>query len=213
MKKALFFDLDGTLTESGVGVVNCVIPVLEYYGLPVPSRKELEVFVGPPLDETFLRFGVPEKEVTNAIARFRSRYLTLGKFENAPYPGIPELLEKLQSMGYPLYVATSKPESTAIEIMEKFDLIKYFTRVCGATMDGSRSHKKDVIAYLLNQIGTDTDAVMIGDPHYDVIGASVFGIDTIGVVWGYGKVEDMEKAGVKAIAHSMDELFKLLTEQ
>ena len=209
-KKAILFDLDGTLTDSGEGIINCVILALEHFGLPVPSREELGVFVGPPLDDSFKKFGVPEEGVDEAIAVFRSRYLTKGKFENFPYPGIPELLGKLQAQGHDLYVATSKLEETALEIMDHFDLSKYFTRICGADAEKTRNSKSKVIAYLLETCGKVDDIVMVGDTAFDVIGAKAHNIPTIGVSWGYGKVQDMEEAGAVSIARNMDELFDLL---
>ncbi len=205
-QKTVFFDLDGTLTDSGEGIINCAILALEHFGLPVPSREELGVFVGPPLDRTFVKFGVPEDKTQEAIDVFRSRYLVVGKFENAPYPGIHELLATLKSQGHRLFVATSKPETTAVEILHKFDLAKYFEVICGATLDGTRSHKADVIAYLLDKIGTRENLLMVGDTEFDVIGAAAHGIATIGVAWGYGKVSAMEQAGAVAIAHTMEDL-------
>ena len=209
-KKAILFDLDGTLTDSGEGIINCAILALEHFGLPVPSRQELGVFVGPPLDQTFQKFGVPADQTDEAIRIFRSRYLTKGKFENFPYPGIPEMLSKLQALGHDLYVATSKPETTAIEVLDHFDLSRYFTRICGATMDKARNSKEKVIAYLLKNCGRADNIIMVGDTAYDVIGAKAHGIPTIGVAWGYGKVSDMEAAGAISIARSVDELFELL---
>lgn len=211
MSKYILFDLDGTLTDSGEGIINCAALGLEHFGIPVPSREEMRVFVGPPLDETFVKFGVPREEAQEAIRVYRSSYLTVGKFENFPYPGIEEMLQKLQAQGHKLYVATSKPESLSVEILEKFGLAQYFELICGATFDGSRSHKADVIAYLLAQTGHLGDTVMVGDTHYDIIGAKAHGIPAIGVSWGYGKVEDMVAAGAAAIANSVDELFRLLT--
>lgn len=205
-QKTVFFDLDGTLTDSGEGIINCAILALEHFGLPVPSREELGVFVGPPLDRTFVQFGVPEDKTQEAIDVFRSRYLVVGKFENAPYPGIHDLLATLKSQGHRLFVATSKPETTAVEILHKFDLSKYFEVICGATLDGTRSHKADVIAYLLRKIGTRENLLMVGDTEFDVSGAAAHGIATIGVAWGYGKVSAMERAGAVAIAHTMEEL-------
>ena len=111
MPKTILFDLDGTLTDSGEGIINCAIVALEHFHLPIPSREELRVFVGPPLQESFLRFGVPADRVDEAIAVYRSRYIPIGKFENIPYPGIRELLEALKAEGHKLYVATSKPET------------------------------------------------------------------------------------------------------
>ena len=209
-KKAILFDLDGTLTDSGEGIINCAILALEHFGLPVPSRQELGVFVGPPLDQTFQKFGVPADRTDEAIRIFRGRYLTKGKFENFPYPGIPEILSKLQALGHDLYVATSKPEETAMEVLDHFGLSQYFTRICGATMDKARNSKEKVIAYLLENCGRGNDLIMVGDTAYDVIGAKAHGIPTIGVAWGYGKTTDMEAAGAISIARSVDELFELL---
>ena len=210
--KSILFDLDGTLTDSGEGIINCATLALEHFGLPVPSREEMGVFVGPPLDKTFIEFGVPADKTQEAIDVFRSRYLVVGKFENNPYPGIRELLETLKRQGHRLFVATSKPESTAVEILNKFELAQYFEVICGASFDDSRSHKADVIAYLLKQIGTPENIFMVGDTEFDVAGAAAHGIATVGVSWGYGKVEAMEKAGAAAIVHTMEELLAFINQ-
>ena len=208
--KTILFDLDGTLTDSGEGIINCAALALKHLNLPVPDRATLRVFVGPPLHDTFIRFGVPEDKTEEAIRIYRSRYIPIGKFENTPYPGIAELLEKLVDQGHLLYVATSKPEQMSIDILEHFDLAKYFTLICGASLDLSRNSKDAVIAYLLEQADADGEIVMVGDTAFDVLGAKAHGIPTIGVSWGYGKVEDMEKAGAAAIVHTMDELYNAL---
>ena len=205
--KAVFFDLDGTLTDSGEGIINCAILALEHFGLPIPSREALRVFVGPPLDQSFINHGVPADKTGEAIRVYRSRYTTVGKFENFPYPGVEELLQKLKNEGCRLFVATSKPEGMSVEILEKFGLAHYFEKICGATLDGSRSHKADVIAYLLGQVDGVENVVMVGDTAFDVIGAKAHGIPTIGVSWGYGKVSDMTDAGAVSIANSMEELY------
>lgn len=210
MKKSILFDLDGTLTDSGEGIINCAKMTLERFGLPIPSPDELRTFVGPPLGDSFMKYGVPADRVEEAIAVFRSRYLPIGKFENHPYPGIRELLETLKAQGHKLYVATSKPEVTAVEVLEHFNLASFFDRICGATFDQSRVSKSDVIAFLLEQIGADTHAVMVGDTAFDVTGAAAHGIPTIGVSWGYGKVADMKKAGAAAIADTPEMLLTLL---
>jgi len=209
-QKAILFDLDGTLTDSGEGIINCALMTLEKFGLPLPTREEMRVFVGPPLTETFAKFGVPQDKVDEAIAVYRSRYIPIGAYENAPYPGIRELLEQLQSNGYPLYVATSKPEAMSIKILEHFDLAKYFTRICGAATDRSRNTKEAVIAYLLQETGEAGNMIMVGDTVYDVVGAKALGIPCIGVSWGYGEVEDMVQSGAVGIAHSIEELLSML---
>ena len=208
--KAVFFDLDGTLTDSGEGIINCATLALNHFGLPVPSRQEMRVFVGPPLDQTFIRFGVPSDKTDEAIRVFRSRYTTVGKFENFPYPGVREMLEALKAEGCRVFVATSKPESLANEVLNHFDLAKYFEKICGATMDGSRSHKADVIRYLLAQVSGVENVVMVGDTAYDVIGAAEHQLPCIGVSWGYGLVEDMMNAGAIKIAHSPEELAQMI---
>ena len=210
--KMILFDLDGTLTDSGEGIMNCAVYTLKHYGLPIPTEAELRTFVGPPLTESFARFGVPAEQLEEAVRIYRSRYIPIGKFENHPYPGIEELLEKLNRDGYKLYVATSKPEAVSIEILEHFDLAKYFVKICGASSDLARNTKEAVIAYLLEECGTGDTIVMVGDTAFDVRGAKVHGIPTIAVSWGYGLEEDMLQAGAAAIVHSMDELYQLLSK-
>lgn len=210
MKKTILFDLDGTLTDSGEGIINCVIYALERFGLPIPERESLRYFVGPPLHESFIRQGVPAERAEEAVAVYRERYIPIGKFENTPYPGVRELLEALKAEGYTLYVATSKPEQMSIDILEHFDLAKYFDMICGATMDTSRTNKEAVIAYLIRCNGRTGNMIMVGDTKFDVIGAKAHGIPCIGVSWGYGSVEEMTEAGACAIADSMDSLLTLL---
>ena len=210
MKKTILFDLDGTLTDSGEGIINCATLALRHFGLPIPSYADMRTFVGPPLRDSFIRFGVPTDQADEAIRVYRSRYIPTGMFENTPYPGIRELLEALRAEGYTLYVATSKPEEMSVTILEKFDLAKYFHRICGASIDSSRSTKDAVIAYLLESSGAKEDMVMVGDTKYDILGAKAHGIPAIGVGWGYGKVEEMEEAGAVGIAETMDELIGLI---
>ena len=210
MQKAILFDLDGTLTDSGEGIINCAILALEHFGLPVPTREEMRVFVGPPLHETFIKFGVPAGKTDEAIQVYRSRYIPIGAYENTPYPGIQELLEALKAEGHKLYVATSKPETMSIKILEHFGLAKYFDQICGATMDTSRSSKEAVIEYLLSQNGPSDNMVMVGDTKFDILGAKAHGIPGIGVSWGYGEVSDMEAAGAVKIVHTPGQLLEAL---
>ena len=212
MNKTILFDLDGTLTDSGEGIIKSSAMVLEKYGLPVPSYEEMRVFVGPPLHETFHKFGVPKEKCDDAVELYRVRYNTVGLFENFPYPGIREILETLKAQGHRLFVATSKPEEMSVRILEHFDLAKYFEIIAGATLDRSRLEKSDVIAYLLQQAGSTENCIMIGDTVFDVVGAAAHGIPTIGVAWGYGNVKDMKKAGAVAIADTPDHLLKLLNK-
>jgi len=212
MPKTILFDLDGTLTDSGEGIINCAALALQHFSLPVPDRQTMRVFVGPPLHETFIRFGVPAEQTDEAIRVYRSRYIPIGKYENEPYPGIREMLEILRQQGHRLFVATSKPEAMSVDILEHFDLAKYFDGICGATFDKSRSSKEDVIAYLLEQNGRNENMIMVGDTVFDIRGAAAHGIRAIGVDWGYGETKDMIDAGSVAIAYTPQELLKLLKE-
>ena len=211
-RKSILFDLDGTLTDSGEGIINCAALALERFGIEVPDVETMRQFVGPPLVESFAKFGVPADQVEEAVAIYRSRYIPIGKYENAPYPGVYELLDALKAQGHTLYVATSKPEEMSVDILNHFDLAKYFTCICGASLDNSRNTKDAVIGYLLEKIGGRDTAVMVGDTAFDVLGAKIHGIPTIGVSWGYGEVADMENAGAVAIAHTMDQLLELLNQ-
>ena len=210
MPKTILFDLDGTITDSGQGIINCVELALDHYGIQVSNREELRVFVGPPLRDTFLKFGIPEGEVENAISIYRSRYIPVGIFENDPYPGIRGVLQKLRAAGHRLCIATSKPESMAYTVLDHFDLTQYFDLICGATLDKSRDCKEAVIAYLLQQSPVGQEVIMVGDTHFDVLGAASHGIPTIGVSWGYGTVEDMLRAGAVSVVDTMDELLNKL---
>ena len=206
----ILFDLDGTLTDSGEGIINCAISALEHFHLPIPERNALRVFVGPPLQDSFPRFGVPADKVDEAIAVYRERYVRVGKFENFPYPGIRELLETLNAQGHRLYVATSKPEIMAMEILEHFDLAKYFHIICGATPDDSRSKKEDVIAYLLANISGSS--IMVGDTIFDVEGAIANNLSAIAVTWGYGDIAQMQLAGAKIVT-TTEELLSVIQKE
>lgn len=207
--KTIIFDLDGTLTDAGEGIINCAALALRQLGLPVPDQDAMSVFVGPPLRDTFRKFGVTEEKVEEAISIYRSRYIPIGMFENTPYPGIHALLAALKERGHKLYVATSKPETMAVAILQKFELAPYFDLICGATLDSSRDSKSKVIEYLLNQIQKN-DTVMVGDTVFDVLGAAEHGLPTIGVSWGYGKAEDMIHAGAVTIVNTPMQLLDIL---
>ena len=202
----ILFDLDGTLVDSGEGVLKCAELALRHFNLPIPSPKEMRTFVGPPLRDSFLRFGCTEEMAQEAIAVYRRRYTTVGKFELFVYPGIEKLLQDLTAIGCKLYVATSKPETVSVEILQHLGLARYFTYIAGADQDKGRSTKSEVIAYLLEQVGDLDGALMVGDTAYDVIGSAQHGIPCAGISWGYGTLESIEAAHPAVIVHSTEEL-------
>ena len=209
---AVFFDLDGTLTESGPGIIRSFRYAFEKMNMELPADADLSVVIGPPLAGSFVRFGVPEDMAQEAVRKYRERYTTIGKYENEPYPGIRELLSKLKEAGLKLYVATSKPEVLAVDILDHFDLSKYFDEIAGATLDGTRGTKEQVIRWLIKKADLKETAVMVGDTEFDITGAKQTGLDGIGVSWGYGTEESMAATGALSVAHDMDELYRVLTK-
>lgn len=212
-KQIYLFDLDGTLTESSDGIINCVIYALEKFGIQESDREKLLRFIGPPLLDSFMEFyGMPQEQAEQAVAAYRERYSTKGLFENRVYDGIPALLQGLRDQGKMLVLATSKPEKFTLRILDKFDLSKYFQYVGAASLDSSRSQKSDVIRYVLHLCGDPAleTVVMIGDRHHDICGAKENGLQSVGVLYGYGDRPELEQAGADAIAESVEDLSELL---
>ena len=205
----ILFDLDGTLTDSGPGIFNGVAYVVEQMGLPPHDRDFYRNFIGPPLLWSFQHFlGLSEEQARKALETYREYYDDRGIWENAPYPGIRELLADLRAAGKVLAVATSKPERAALRVLEGFGLMPYFCCVAGATPDESADRKAAAIRRCLEQSGGQ--AVMVGDRAYDVRGAHENHIPAIGVLYGYGSRQEFEEAGADAIAEDMDALRQLL---
>jgi len=195
----VLFDVDGTLTDSYVGFERSVRHAVETLGLSMPDN--VRAFVGPPLDESFRSLGMSDAFVVEALQLYRARYWEVGYLENEVYPGIAELLALLVADGAALGVATSKPEQTATRILEHFGLAEYFVFIGGATFDGTRSHKHDVVAHTMAAMGQPDPkrTLMIGDRLHDVHGAGRLGIATIGVTWGYGGREELTTAGAAVV--------------
>ena len=215
MKKydVVLFDLDGTLTDPGVGITNSVAHALKKYGITVEDRKELYKFIGPPLHESFEKYyGFSKEEALKAVDYYREYYKVKGIYENSVYDGIENLLNELKDNGKKIILATSKPEVFAKEILRHFGLSKYFAYEAGAKLDGSRTNKAEVIEYALREGGvTDkSTVVMVGDREHDIIGANKNGIDSIGVLFGYGSREELENAGATHIAEFVEDISKFI---
>ena len=209
----LFFDLDGTLTDPGLGITNSFKYAFEKLGLEIPSYETLCTYIGPPLPETFRTFfGSDEDKVAEGVKFYREHYAEKGLYENLVYSGIAEMCEQLKANGKHLTVATSKPEKFAIKIMDHFGLSKYFDFICGSNMDESRSDKAQVIEYAIkcNNITDKSKILMIGDRKHDVIGAKKNGLKCCGVLFGYGDRKEHEAAGADFIAETVPDLLNLL---
>ncbi len=213
MYRYLLFDLDGTLTDPGLGITNSVMYALDKFGIHVDDRTSLYRFIGPPLMDSFERFyGFSPAQSERAVGYYREYFRETGIFENKVYDGIPELLTALKEKGKILAVATSKPEKFAVRILRHFGMYDCFDLVAGATMDDTRNKKSDVIRYALEKLGVsdNSEAVMIGDREYDIIGAKENGLDSIGVLFGYGSRDELEQAGAVYIGEKPEEILRFI---
>ncbi len=214
MLKYVLFDLDGTLTESGPGIMNAAKIALNHFGIEENNVENLHKFVGPPLTESFgQRYGMNEADTQEAIAVFRKYYNVTGIYENSVFEGIQEMLQQLKSNGLLLSIASSKPRPMIDIVVDHFDIRKYFDVIVGCELDGTRSQKKEVVDEVIRLFGelSGDDAVlehsiMVGDRMYDVNGARECGLECIGVTYGYGTRQELQEAGAAYIVDSVNEL-------
>lgn len=210
----ILFDLDGTLTDPKIGITKSVRYALNKMNIEVETLDELEIFIGPPLAVSFQDFyGFDETKTLAAIEYYREYFKVTGLYENEVYKGIRELLGELKkNEGVRLFVATSKPQVFAQQIIDHFELDSYFEYICGSELDGTRSAKAEVIGYLLENFNLKPeDTVMIGDRKHDIIGAHHHGIDSIAVGYGFGSKEELVNIKPTYLVHSIQELGQLLT--
>lgn len=208
--KAIFFDLDGTLTNPEEGIVNSIQYAADFYGIST-KREDLLQYIGPPLKDTFSKLIGPEK-AQEAVVKYRERFVDGGGlYENELYEGVPQVLKQLKEKGYVLCTASSKPQVFVDKILEYFDIKKYFDFVGGAGLDDTLSTKEAVIAHVLEGIGIQThEVLMVGDRKYDLIGAQALGMDTIGVLYGFGSKQELSQYPHIALINSIDDLIEYL---
>lgn len=209
----LLFDLDGTITNSETGITRCVEYALNYFGIQVSDLHDLLPFIGPPLLDSFKEFyHFTDEQAVIATEKYRERYKDKGIYENELYPGFEELLAQARQNGKTVILATSKPEIFAKRILDYFKLSDYFSFIAGSGLDGSLHTKTDVINYILqsNKIADLSSVVMIGDRKHDIIGAKNVGIDSIGVLYGFGDYDELSEAGATHIVKDIAELRNLL---
>lgn len=209
--KAIFFDLDGTLTNPEEGIINCIRYAAEHYGVAI-DRKDRRKYIGPPLIDTFIELLGPDvQQAEEAVAKYRERFRPIGLYENEIYDGVPETLAQLKDMGYVLCTASSKPQRFVDTILEHFDIKKYFDFVGGASMDGKISKKEDVINLVLEETGfTPQQVLMVGDRMFDLIGAKEFGMDAVGVLYGFGSYEELSSYDNIALLNDISQLINIL---
>lgn len=213
MYNTVLFDLDGTLTDPAVGITNSVSYALKKWGIEVSDRTELYKFIGPPLVDSFCKYyGFSREDGELSVKYYREYFADKGLFENSVYDGVPEMLAELKKRGKRLIVATSKPEFFSEKILRHFELDTYFDFLAGATLDSSRVKKADVIAHALKScdITELSTVVMVGDREHDVLGAAHFGMDSIGVLYGYGDREELVAAGATFIAPTVADILNFI---
>lgn len=212
MKNTILFDLDGTLIDSAEGIIGSVRYALSKMEAEVPDRAALLPFVGPPLKESFMEFsGFTEAQALEAQGFYRENFAAVGIYQAEVYEGIPQMLDALLAAGKKLVLATSKPIVFSEKIMEHFGLASRFSLLCGSEFDGTRVHKGELVAYALEKSGTDpAAAVMVGDRKFDIQGANVNHIDSVGVLYGFGSREEFRKEGAGHIVRDVAELERLL---
>lgn len=216
MKQYLLFDLDGTLTDPKLGITTCVQYALAHFGIDEPDLDKLEPFIGPPLKDSFMEFyQMDETQAQAAVDKYRERFRDTGIFENKVYAGIPKMLQTLNARGLHLAVASSKPTVFVERILEHFDIAKYFKVVVGSELDGTRVEKDQVVEEALRQLfgGKPVEkekVYMIGDRRFDVEGARAQGVESVGVTYGYGSMEELKEAKADYIVRSVEELRKFL---
>lgn len=213
MYKYIFFDLDGTLTDSGEGIIRSLEYAFDELGLERPDSETIMKFIGPPLVVSFRDFMNYDEETTQkAIAKYRERYVVKGIFENYPYEGIPELLGELKNKGFRLAVATTKPEYMAERVTDHYDLTKYFDTVSGAV--GENDSKEAVIRRACERMDIDenefSSVLMVGDRKYDIIGAHACGMKCCGVKYGFAPEGEFEEYGADYVTEKVDDLKNLI---
>lgn len=229
MYQYILFDLDGTLTDPKIGITSCVQYALHKMGIEEPDLDKLELFIGPPLTDSFRAFyDMDEEKAGQAVSYYRERFSTVGLFENEVYPGIPEMLEELKKAGKRLAIASSKPTVFVKKILEHFEICQYFDVIVGSELDGTRSRKEEVVEEALRQLlpekeyvqfhkdmtltESDHEVVMVGDRRFDIEGAKEHDVASIGVAYGYAEEGELAQAGADIIVETVEELAKALKE-
>jgi phosphoglycolate phosphatase len=214
--RTCLIDLDGTLTDPFKGISRCITYALELMEFPVPDNVALRQWIGPPLKTSFQHYFASRRggDADRAVQLYRERFASVGLFENSVYEGIPALLEMLAGQSNRLVLATAKPTVYARRIIRHFELEQWFEGIHGSELDGRRTDKSELLQHIINQRGLfPAECVMIGDREHDMRAACSHGMNTVGVLWGYGTPLELLDAGAETLVASPSELMELLTDQ
>jgi phosphoglycolate phosphatase len=207
----VFFDLDGTLIDSAVGITRCVAHAFERLGEPVPPPEALRAWIGPPLRDSFGPLLGDAARTEQAVAFYRERFESEGWREHEVYAGIGEAVAAIAAAGHRLAVVTAKNEPHARRIVEHLPFGHHFEDIIGATACGRLSHKPELIAEALSRLGIPAEGCwMVGDRHMDVHGARHHGMPSVGVLWGFGGPAELSEAGASHLVETPAQLRALL---
>lgn len=210
--KAVFIDLDGTITESGEGCMNAVRYMFEKAGYEEHDEARIRAFVGPPVKMHLIdAYGFSEEHAAKIYLYFREYYLSKGVYESRLYDGIEDALRAIRESGRALYVATSKPEDLALSILERYGLMGYFDAVFGAHHEEGIFDKTQVLENAMRRLGGVPDgSIMVGDRSHDMLGGRAVGIDTAGVLYGYGDRDELMDCSPDFLVDTTADLADLL---
>jgi phosphoglycolate phosphatase len=208
----ILFDLDGTLTDPYLGITNSIKYALNKFGIIEENNTKLKLFIGPPLEKSFLEYyEFSKNDAKIAVEYYREYFSEKGIYENSLYEGTANVLKELNDRNKNCIIATSKPEIFANKITEYFNINNYFKYIIGSNLDGTLSEKEDIIKYIIGKYNLNKEeTIMVGDRKYDIVGANKNGIDAIGVLYGYGTKEELEKEEPKYLCTDIMEIVKII---
>lgn len=206
---AVIFDFDGTICDTGEGILKSAKYALDAFGYKTPDDYHvLTCFIGPPLLVTFQEeFGADANQAEELVKKFRERYTNIGLYESELYDGVKELLARLKDDGIKIGIASSKPQAYVEKLLEKFNVIKYFDSICAVSFTADCETKASIISRCLAELDAKgNEAIVVGDRKFDIEGAKSNYIDSVAVLWGYGNKIEFAEAGAKFIVEKVDDI-------
>ncbi|MDD6619509.1 MAG: HAD hydrolase-like protein [Eubacteriales bacterium] len=208
---AVIFDFDGTICDTGEGILKSAQYALEAFGYEVPDYKELTYFIGPPLLVTFQeKFGADPATADELVKKYRERYTNKGLLESCLYDGIKELLASLKKENIKLGIASSKPQDYVEALLDHFGIRSYFDVICGVSFTADCESKANIISRCVKELEIPgNEILMAGDKSYDIDGAKANLIDSAGVLWGYGSRIEFAQSGARFVAEKPEDIYSI----